>query len=282
MPLLHDVHDITLTRNGWVALVSYENKAPPQLWKIQLVRNPDDRNDAHARLSLSQTYMPSSPVEFACPSYFGGDEDQPVLCAGKSEAVSLIKAIDRWPLVSSGGDIHIWDRDSSVLLHSLQTPDMDGDLTCIAWNHAAMPFMFATGSHDGTVRIWSTPPVADVSSLNAATPNPQRDASPVSRLNDSSTVNARPRSSINDGIERKDSPALEDKEVDSVDGHTPHRSLGGFDAVGASGLQAIRIQSMPPDTTWRWSEINGGNVFLPKMISRRRNWNIQICSLVTY
>lgn len=31
-----------------------------------------------------------------------------------------------------------------------------GDLTCVAWNHAVDPFMFATGSHDGAVRIWTT------------------------------------------------------------------------------------------------------------------------------
>lgn len=31
-------------------------------------------------------------------------------------------------------------------------------MTCIAWNSAAEhPFMFGTGSHDGAVRIWSTP-----------------------------------------------------------------------------------------------------------------------------
>jgi WD40 repeat protein len=30
-------------------------------------------------------------------------------------------------------------------------------MTCIAWNPAADPFMFATGTHDGTVQIWTTP-----------------------------------------------------------------------------------------------------------------------------
>lgn len=56
------------------------------------------------------------------------------------------------------GDIHIWDRTSAFLLHTVPPQDVDGDLTCIAWNHAASPFMFATGTHDGTVRIWTTPP----------------------------------------------------------------------------------------------------------------------------
>lgn len=34
-----------------------------------------------------------------------------------------------------------------------------GDLTCIAWNNAAdEPFMFATGSHDGGVKVWTRKP----------------------------------------------------------------------------------------------------------------------------
>lgn len=85
MPVLHDVRDITLARNGLVALVSYENKAPPQLWQIQMVKDPNDDNNVSARLSLSHTYMPKSPVDFAGPSYFGGNNDQLVLCAGKGE-----------------------------------------------------------------------------------------------------------------------------------------------------------------------------------------------------
>lgn len=32
-------------------------------------------------------------------------------------------------------------------------------MTCIAWNPAADPFMFATGSHDGSLQIWTTPEI---------------------------------------------------------------------------------------------------------------------------
>jgi hypothetical protein len=47
---------------------------------------------------------------------------------------------------------------SAVLLHHVGAQDVGGDLTCIAWNPAAEdPFMFGTGCHDGTVRIWSSP-----------------------------------------------------------------------------------------------------------------------------
>jgi WD40 repeat protein len=60
----------------------------------------------------------------------------------------------------TAGDIHIWDRDSAALLHYIRPQTFGGDLTCVAWNHSTdEPFMFATGSHDGTVRIWTTPAV---------------------------------------------------------------------------------------------------------------------------
>jgi hypothetical protein len=36
-----------------------------------------------SRLSLRHTYMPKYPVDFAGPSYFGGKDDQLVLCAAK-------------------------------------------------------------------------------------------------------------------------------------------------------------------------------------------------------
>jgi hypothetical protein len=46
-------------------------------------RESADPNDKNARLVLRHTYMPKSPVDFAGPSYFGGKDDQLVLCAGK-------------------------------------------------------------------------------------------------------------------------------------------------------------------------------------------------------
>ncbi|THH12742.1 hypothetical protein EW146_g7414 [Bondarzewia mesenterica] len=140
VPVLHEIRDITLARNGQVALVSYENKAPPQLWKLEMVKDRTKNDGVTARLSLRHTYMPKFPVDFAGPSYFGGKDDELVLCAGKA------------------GDIHIWDRESGALLHHVRAQALGGDLTCIAWNPAADPFMFATGSHDGGVRIWTSPP----------------------------------------------------------------------------------------------------------------------------
>ena len=51
----------------------------------------------------------------------------------------------------------MWDRESGTLLHHIRAQTVGGDLTCIAWNHAWDTFMFATGSHDGGVRIWTSP-----------------------------------------------------------------------------------------------------------------------------
>jgi hypothetical protein len=50
-------------------------------------RESADPNDKNARLVLRHTYMPKSPVDFAGPSYFGGKDDQLVLCAGKGMAI---------------------------------------------------------------------------------------------------------------------------------------------------------------------------------------------------
>lgn len=94
-----------------------------------------------ARLVLRHAYVPKTLVDFAGHGYFGGRDDQLVLCAGKA------------------GDIYIWDRDSAILLHNIHGQALGGDLTCLAWNQAVENvFMFATGSHDGAVRVWTTPP----------------------------------------------------------------------------------------------------------------------------
>ncbi|KAJ7598511.1 quinon protein alcohol dehydrogenase-like superfamily [Mycena floridula] len=146
-PVLNNVRNISLShksRKALVALVSYDNTAPPQLWKMDLVKDLKDAHDNNARtssrLTLMRTYIPKAVVDFAGPSYFGGKRDQLVLYAGKA------------------GDIHIWDQESGALLHQFNAPRPGRDLTSIAWNNASDdPFMFATGSLDGNVRIWSKP-----------------------------------------------------------------------------------------------------------------------------
>ncbi|KAG9043620.1 hypothetical protein FS837_009319 [Tulasnella sp. UAMH 9824] len=148
VPVLENVRDVTISSdqsNGHLALISYEDTAPPELWRISVVNvesRPETETRTETRLQLLQTYMPTTQVEFAGPSYLGGLQDQFVICAGKK------------------GDIHIWDRETGLLLHSLQganvvdnTPE---DLTGVAWNHCATGrYMFASATNDGTVRIWT-------------------------------------------------------------------------------------------------------------------------------
>ena len=74
------------------------------------------------------------------------------------------------------GDIHIWDRESASYLHHIRAPALGGDMTCIAWNPAADPFMFATGSHDGSVQIWTTPEIP-ASHSRPALPIPRTEVS---------------------------------------------------------------------------------------------------------
>lgn len=116
-----------------------------------------------ARLSLITTYTPPRPVDFAGPSYLchlngTGKEGHIVLCAGKGLHV-VILWIAQTLISESGGEIHIWDRETGALLHSLRAQDGDqpSDLTGIAWNHASPGIMFASSSHDGTVQVWTGP-----------------------------------------------------------------------------------------------------------------------------
>ncbi|KAM5543424.1 hypothetical protein V8D89_002675, partial [Ganoderma adspersum] len=218
VPVLHEVRDITLARNDHVALVSYENKAPPQLWKLDPIKKNANSASLEMRLSLRHTYMPKAPVDFAGPSYFGGKNDQLVLCAGKA------------------GDVHIWDRESGTLLHHIRSQTVGGDLTCIAWNHAWDTFMFATGSHDGAVRIWTSPSpstllgseASSVFAASRATTNP---------TNTPGTTTPNPY----DADYRTDSPVaqLTNEPPDGPSSSTPGTGTPGILNTGLSGSVSI-------------------------------------------
>jgi len=125
------------------------------------------RSDGSSRTTIltqcvcahSQTYMPKFKVDFTGPSHFGGRNDEMVICAGKGTPHLGFAEPDVHIIV--GGDIHIWDQESGILLHHIhpQAMSRSRDMTCLAWNRAHdKPFMFATGSYDGTVRIWTKRP----------------------------------------------------------------------------------------------------------------------------
>ncbi|KAJ7223731.1 quinon protein alcohol dehydrogenase-like superfamily [Mycena haematopus] len=214
-PVLNDVRDVTLARNtrqGLVALVSYENKAPPQLWRMELLKDRENAALLVARLTLRHTYMPKRAVEFAGPSYFGGKDDELVLCASKA------------------GDIHIWDQESGTLLRYIRPAQQSGDMTCIAWNHAAEdPFMFATGSHDGGVRIWTQPEERE------EPPDTDEDEGGLG-LGDDTTPMMRSPSPFD--IERTDSP-LNQIEFEAVDALRRQE----FDADGPRRQESVSVTS---------------------------------------
>ncbi|KAJ4491756.1 WD40-repeat-containing domain protein [Lentinula lateritia] len=129
VPVLSNVKGITVvpnSHNDFLTLISYEDKATPQLWKLDVSKNT-------SRLTIHQRYFPKVPTDFAGPSYFGGTNEELVLCVDKI------------------GDLHIWDRESGTLLHRIRAHELGRDVTCIAWNHPHDPFMFATGSLHGSV-----------------------------------------------------------------------------------------------------------------------------------
>lgn len=68
----------------------------PQLWQAELVNKPTKSATPHpekiARLRLRHTFIPKITVDFTGPSYFGGKDDEMIVCAGKSKSyLTLLK-----------------------------------------------------------------------------------------------------------------------------------------------------------------------------------------------
>lgn len=84
------------------------------------------------------------------------------------------------------GDIYIWDRDSAALIHCIKAPAiLQGQLTSFAWNRGSSDYMFATGTHDGTVQIWSIPdPEEEDDVPDPGSPSTYTDATSDAALSD--------------------------------------------------------------------------------------------------
>ncbi|KAI0092759.1 hypothetical protein BDY19DRAFT_925993 [Irpex rosettiformis] len=132
IPVYYDMSNVTLASDDRSVLVSYENKSPSQFWQLQIDRSSTD-------FILRHSYMPKENTSFASlPSIFGGEHDHLVLRAG------------------TVGDIYVWDRDSAALVYCIKAPPiLQGQFTSFAWNRGSGTYMFATGTHDGTVHIWA-------------------------------------------------------------------------------------------------------------------------------
>ncbi|KAG8973989.1 hypothetical protein FRC05_008046 [Tulasnella sp. 425] len=71
VPVLENVCSVTIssdTSKDYLALISYKDTAPPELWRISVVNIEDFQE---AELQLLQTYLPSASVGLAGPSYLG-------------------------------------------------------------------------------------------------------------------------------------------------------------------------------------------------------------------
>ncbi|KAF8330149.1 uncharacterized protein EI90DRAFT_3124581 [Cantharellus anzutake] len=141
IPVLHDARYITLSSEGSLVLVSYEDKASPQLFRLKITEH-------QTRLDLLHTYsLPTASslhsVRFVrsgefCHFNYPGLGDMVVLCADK------------------GGLLYFWDRKSATLLHSIKIHDPGAARTKIAWSHVNTDrLMFATGGHGGTLTVWT-------------------------------------------------------------------------------------------------------------------------------
>lgn len=167
VPLLQDVRNVTLSSmssKSTYALISYENKAPPQMWRIDMKRGVKSDGEPVARLILVHSYLTKNPVDFAGQSFFGGLNDTFVCCSSKS------------------GEIFIWDRTSATLLHTLRPEDSEviKNFTC---NQKAAPgLLLVTGALDGALRIWSSGIPSPL-----GTPNRQMTSSPELQLEGTST-----------------------------------------------------------------------------------------------
>ncbi|KAI0736393.1 hypothetical protein BC629DRAFT_1600734 [Irpex lacteus] len=148
VPVYYDMSNVTLASDDRSVLVSYENRSPSQFWQLL----PDAAN---TDFILRHSYLPKENVSFAAlPSIFGGDHDHLVLRA----------AIGKYPTTpsssyftnNSAGDIYVWDRDSAAFVHHIRPPPiLEGRFTSFAWNRGSESYMFATGTHDGTIHIWA-------------------------------------------------------------------------------------------------------------------------------
>ncbi|CAE6460249.1 unnamed protein product, partial [Rhizoctonia solani] len=170
VPLLQEVRNVSLStpvNKITHALVSYENKSPPQMWRIEMKATirPDE---FVARLVLIHSYVTKTPVEFAGQSFFGGPDEMFVCCSSK------------------GGEMHVWDRISATLLHTLR-PDDSEVVKTFACNHRAIPrFMLVSGTLDGALRVWSSPPSPSPSHQLTSHPEPQASAGPSATQKDES------------------------------------------------------------------------------------------------
>ncbi|KAF8332735.1 WD40-repeat-containing domain protein [Cantharellus anzutake] len=157
MPTLNQVRGLDISSYGALVLVTYEGKASPQLFRIH-----------SAKLVLLQTYCLPEEVEYSGSGQLGFPDWTFGVDGLRKDDCVVISA-------NKKGTIFIWDRESSDLLNTLETPlGRASSLTGFAWNHGSIKNpMIAASSTDGTVWLYnrqsSDPGAADWQSTIAST-----------------------------------------------------------------------------------------------------------------
>ncbi|CAE6511115.1 unnamed protein product [Rhizoctonia solani] len=142
-PLMGEVGSISVsTSQKHIAnvLVTYKHRgAYPQLWRINLVPNPLLKNQSATQRDFSciQSYFSKATSDFSGRGCFGGPDDTYVCCSTQE------------------GEIFIWDRESGLLLYTID-PANDEHIKFFACNNQADPdFKCASGTVDGILSVWT-------------------------------------------------------------------------------------------------------------------------------
>ncbi|KAG8955280.1 hypothetical protein FRC03_011226, partial [Tulasnella sp. 419] len=126
---------LTVSKHGDYILVSYD-RSPPQVWKLMRNELPKALG---VTLSLLHRYQAKSLSKHYYKAEFSGFKDRFILTS------------------TLDGIVHIWNRDTAQLLHSL--PIAQGHrrrATSFRWNlPSSDDIMVAVEASDGTIQIWT-------------------------------------------------------------------------------------------------------------------------------
>jgi len=140
IPVLRDARYITLSVDGALALVTYEDETSPQLFRLRT-------DGGRARLDLSHSYSLPTATTLTAPRFIRSSQFCHFNRSGLGDIVVLC--------AEKGGLLHFWDRKSATLLHSVKIHETGAARTKIVWNHANDDhLMFVTGGHGGMLKVW--------------------------------------------------------------------------------------------------------------------------------
>lgn len=168
-PVFHEMCDITLASDDRSALVSFENKVRRQAYCGNLTFIDPVPDSSTAMAVLRQEHAPTLPpthIHAAHTYDLRGAPQHLRRHPRRAHSACRHRFVPLHPIfpqslsllniqLRPAGDINIWDRETTAFLYAIQMPAHIGHLTALAWNHGAEEWMFATGTHDGRVFLWT-------------------------------------------------------------------------------------------------------------------------------